>query len=145
MKFGSGQTTAPTEVRARLGSGTEINGEVKFNDAFRVDAKLSGKITSDTGNLIISENGHVQATVEVGFVEVYGTVEGTITAKYRVQIHPGGRVYGDIFTPVLNIESGAIFDGKCHMITENRTQEKGKTANSAPLYNEKLTPVPAKG
>jgi cytoskeletal protein CcmA (bactofilin family) len=44
-----------------------------------------------------------------------GTVEGTIMAKYKVRIRAGGRVTGDIFTPDLNIEHGAYFEGKCRV------------------------------
>ncbi|MCI0664121.1 MAG: polymer-forming cytoskeletal protein [Acidobacteria bacterium] len=124
MKSGAAQVTAPTDLRTRLGEGTEINGEVKFTEVMKVESKVSGKVISESGSLIVSEQGQVQADIEAGFVEVYGTVEGKITAKYKVEIRPGGRVYGDIYTPVLNIEHGAIFDGKCHMIDEN--QKTGK-------------------
>ncbi|HKX32407.1 MAG TPA: polymer-forming cytoskeletal protein [Blastocatellia bacterium] len=120
MKSGMVQVSAPTDIRTRLGEGTEINGEVRFTEVLKVDAKVSGRVISDGGSLVVSEQGHVNAEIEAGFVEVLGTVEGKITAKYKVEIRPGGRVYGDIFTPVLNIEHGAIFDGKCHMIDESR-------------------------
>jgi cytoskeletal protein CcmA (bactofilin family) len=65
------------------------------------------------------EKGCIKATVQVGAVEVSGIVEGTITAKNSVKIHSTGRVYGDIYTPALIIEHGAVFDGKCHML-ENK-------------------------
>jgi cytoskeletal protein CcmA (bactofilin family) len=124
---GMAQVTAPTDLRTRLGEGTEISGEVKFTEVLRVEAKVSGKMTSDSGSLIVSEQGYVNAEIEAGFVEVFGTVEGKITAKYKVEIRPGGRVYGDIFTPVLNIEHGAIFDGKCHMVDETRREGKSNS------------------
>lgn len=115
MKYGAGQVSAPTELRSRLGQGTEISGEIRFSEVLRVDGVVSGKLTSDSGNLVVSERGHVKAQIEVGFVEVFGTIEGTIRAQYKVEIRPGGRVRGDIFTPVLSIEYGATFDGTCHM------------------------------
>ena len=124
MKSGMVQVSAPTDIRTRLGEGTEINGEVRFTEVLKVDAKVSGKVISDSGSLVVSEQGQVNAEIEAGFVEVFGIVEGKITAKYKVEIRPGGRVYGDIFTPVLNIEHGAFFDGKCHMIDETRKDHK---------------------
>jgi cytoskeletal protein CcmA (bactofilin family) len=93
----------------------EITGEVKFTDAMRVETKISGKVFSDSGSLVVGEKGQVQATIEVGSVEVFGTVEGTITAKHKMQIRAGGRVTGDIFTPELIIEHGAFFEGMCHV------------------------------
>jgi cytoskeletal protein CcmA (bactofilin family) len=124
MKSGMTQVSAPTDLRTRLGEGTEITGEVRFTEVLRVEAKVSGKMISDSGSLVVSEQGEVNAEIEAGFVEVFGTVEGKIKAKYKVEIRPGGRVYGDIFTPILNIEYGAIFDGKCHMTEETRRDGK---------------------
>ncbi|MGH9752716.1 MAG: bactofilin family protein [Blastocatellia bacterium] len=125
MKFGSNKSPyvnsaeEPTDLRSFLGEGTEINGEVRFLEIMRVDSNISGTIASDSGSLLIMEKGRVKAMVQVGTVEVSGIVEGTITAKNSVKIHSSGRVYGDIYTPALIIEHGAVFDGKCHML-ENK-------------------------
>lgn len=119
MKFGSSRPSSndsPTDLRSFLGEGTDIAGEIKFAEIMRIDASVSGTITSDSGSLLIMERGRVKATVKAGLVEVSGIVEGTITAKTSVKIHPTGRVYGDIYTPALMIEHGAVFDGKCHML-----------------------------
>jgi len=122
MKFGSNKSSfsssseAPTDLRSFLGEGTDINGEVKFTEIMRVDAVISGSITSDSGSLLVMERGKIKATITAGTVEISGTVEGTITAKTSVKIHSSGRVYGDIYTPALIIEHGAVFDGKCHML-----------------------------
>ncbi|MGH9855741.1 MAG: bactofilin family protein, partial [Blastocatellia bacterium] len=85
---------------------------------------ISGTIVSDSGSLLIMERGRVKATVQAGIVEVSGIVEGTITAKNSVKIHSTGRVYGDIYTPALIIEHGAVFDGKCHMLDNKNNVTK---------------------
>jgi cytoskeletal protein CcmA (bactofilin family) len=129
MKFGSNKppyvnsAEEPTDLRSFLGEGTEITGEVRFSEIMRVDSNISGTIVSDTGSLLIMEKGRIKATVQVGILEVSGIVEGTITAKNSVKIHSTGRVYGDIYTPALIIEHGAVFDGKCHML-ENKNNVK---------------------
>jgi cytoskeletal protein CcmA (bactofilin family) len=123
--FGGGSSDAPTDLRSFLGEGTDINGEVKFAEIMRVDASISGTITSESGSLLVMERGRIKATVQAGSVEISGIVEGTITAKTSVKIHSTGRVYGDIFTPALIIEHGAVFDGKCHMLN-GREKEPAK-------------------
>jgi cytoskeletal protein CcmA (bactofilin family) len=134
MKFGSNKppyvTSAeePTDLRSFLGEGTEITGEVRFSEIMRVDSQISGTIVSDSGSLLIMEKGCIKATVQVGAVEVSGIVEGTITAKNSVKIHSTGRVYGDIYTPALIIEHGAVFDGKCHMLENKNNVTKDFTA-----------------
>src|SRR5262244_3263339 len=122
MKFGSNKSPyvnaaeEPTDLRSFLGEGTEITGEVRFSEIMRVDSNISGTIVSDSGSLLIMEKGCIKATFQVGVVEVSGIVEGTITAKNSVKIHSTGRVYGDIYTPALIIDHGAVFDGKCHLL-----------------------------
>ncbi len=129
MKFGnrSSSVEGPTDLRSFLGEGTEITGEIKFTEIMRVDAQINGNIVSDSGNLLVMERGKIKATVKAGSVEVSGTIEGTVTAKTSVKIHPTGRVYGDIYTPSLIIENGAVFDGKCHML-DNKDQKSGLKA-----------------
>ena len=129
---GSGGSDSPTDLRSFLGEGTDINGEVKFTEIMRVDAAISGTINSDQGSLLVMERGRVKATILAGTVEVSGIVEGTITAKTAVRIHPTGRVYGDIYTPTLIIEQGALFDGKCHMLDgKDQKRVNGEPATGA--------------
>jgi cytoskeletal protein CcmA (bactofilin family) len=118
MKFGnrSASVEGPTDLRSFLGEGTEISGEIKFTEIMRVDASITGTILSDSGSLLVMERGRIKATVQAGAVEVSGIIEGTVTAKTSVKIHSSGRIYGDIYTPSLIIENGAVFDGKCHML-----------------------------
>jgi cytoskeletal protein CcmA (bactofilin family) len=121
---GSSGVEEPTDLRSFLGEGVEITGEVRFSEIMRVDSHISGTIVSDSGSLLIMEKGMVKATVQVGVVEVSGIVEGTITAKISVKIHSTGRVYGDIYTPALIIDHGAVFDGKCHMLESKNNATK---------------------
>jgi cytoskeletal protein CcmA (bactofilin family) len=123
MKFGKTQMDVPNDIRGFLGEGTDITGEIRFTEILRVDGDISGKIISDSGSLLIGERGRIKAAVEAGSVSISGTVEGTITAKTKVEIHTTGRVYGDIYTPALIIEHGAIFDGKCHMVDRETSSD----------------------
>lgn len=140
MKFGSRSSSVesgPTDLRSFLGEGTEIVGEIKFSEIMRVDANISGTVTTDNGTLLVMERGRIKATIQAGIVEVSGIVEGTITAKTSVKIHSTGRVYGDIFTPALMIEHGAVFDGKCHML-DGKDTAKGYKAEQKPLDAKNL-------
>lgn len=145
MKFGSSKSSfssssdTATDLRSFLGEGTDINGEVKFTEIMRIDAGVSGTIISETGSLLVMEKGRVKATVTAGTVEISGIVEGTITAKTSVKIHSTGRVYGDIYTPALIIEHGAVFDGKCHMLNGKDQPNKGlgKVETKLPITDTK--------
>jgi cytoskeletal protein CcmA (bactofilin family) len=102
------------EVNAFLGKGTTFEGKMTFEGLFRLDGKFNGEIFSGD-SLIIGETGEVHAEITVNTLIVKGKLEGSITAKTRVEIHPPGKILGDIQTPVLVIEEGAVFDGNCRM------------------------------
>ncbi|HSO76112.1 MAG TPA: polymer-forming cytoskeletal protein [Blastocatellia bacterium] len=94
-----------------IGHGIEITGDIAFSDRLQVDGRVSGKITSETGTLIIGESGQLTAKIDVGVCVVHGALNGNLTARTKVEIRRTGRVVGDVMTPVLLVEEGAIFNG----------------------------------
>jgi cytoskeletal protein CcmA (bactofilin family) len=102
------------EIRAFLGEGTQFKGVLSFAGAVRVDGQLEGEIVGDEV-LIIGEPGQVNAEIEVGTLVVSGRVQGTITAKRRVELLGPSRVAGTIRTPCLVVAEGAMFNGNCEM------------------------------
>lgn len=99
-----------------VGHGTVLSGEATFKGMLRVDGHLSGRISSQEGTLIVSNNGQVDANVEVAVAQVYGTVTGDIIASKRIELGRAASVTGNIQTPALVIEQGAIFEGTCRML-----------------------------
>jgi cytoskeletal protein CcmA (bactofilin family) len=93
---------------------TEIIGDIKFKENFRIDGVFRGKILSG-GGLIVGETGEVDADIEVITIAVNGRVKGSIKAKERIEIFSKGRVIGSVATPKLTIEDGAFFQGSCQM------------------------------
>src|SRR5262249_47795355 len=123
MKTSAPSLASSTDSGTRLCEGMEIIGEVKFTDSMRVETKISGKIFSDFGTLVVGEKGHIQATIEAGFVEIFGTVGGSVTAKHSVQIHARARGIRDIPPAEPNVEHRAVFEGKSQ-VTPRRTPNR---------------------
>lgn len=112
-----------------IGRGIEISGDIIFNDRLNVDGKVAGSLTSESGTLIIGESGHLEARIDVGVCVIHGSLHGDLAAKSRVEIRKGGRVNGDVISPVLIVEEGAIFNGAIKM-----TQDAGnRTATDYPV------------
>ena len=120
-----------------LGRGVEVTGDIIFTDQLQVDGKVTGKLISENGRLIIGRTGRVDAQVEVNVCIIHGVVNGNVSARSRVEVHKGSRVSGDLTTSVLIIEEGAIFNGNIGMAQEGDvrlpegsrpkdTEEKGK-------------------
>jgi cytoskeletal protein CcmA (bactofilin family) len=102
------------EIRAFMGEGTQFKGVLSFAGAVRIDGHVEGEIVGDEV-LIIGEPGHVKAEIEVGTLVVSGRVQGTITAKQRVELLRSARVTGTVRTPCLVVAEGAVFNGSCEM------------------------------
>jgi len=98
-----------------VGNGTVLTGEATFKAMLRVDGHLSGRISSDSGTLIVGNNGQVDADIQVAVAVIHGTINGDIIASQRLELGRAARVNGNIQTPSLVIEQGAVFEGTCRM------------------------------
>src|ERR1044072_2493342 len=98
-----------------IGRGIEVTGDIIFPDRLQVDGKVAGKISSHSGTMIIGEMGTVEAQLDVGICIIQGTLQGNQSARSKVEIRKTGRVHGDLITPVLLVEEGAVFNGAIKM------------------------------
>lgn len=105
------------EVSTVVGSGVHLTGTLKDQSDIVVNGSVEGEVNSDQ-NIVVGESAKVKGPVTAQLVSVSGEVNGTITAKDKLEIHPSGKVEGNIKTKDLIIHSGAIFIGKCDMKTE---------------------------
>ena len=119
-----------------VGSGTVLTGETNFQAMLRVDGHLTGSITSKDGTLIIGSTGQVDANIKVAAAVVNGTVNGDIIATGRLELGRTARVAGNIQTPRLVIEDGAILEGSCSMIQAQENLEKRKAEVEKQKSNE---------
>jgi cytoskeletal protein CcmA (bactofilin family) len=105
---------APAEITTLLGRGAAFDGRLRFEGTVRIDGRFKGEVSSgDT--LVVGEGAHVEAKIEVGEIIIRGTVVGDIKATRLIEIQASGRVKGDLNTPTLQVEKGAIFDGRSIM------------------------------
>lgn len=116
-------------IRAFLGEGTEFKGVISFEGTVRVDGRLEGEVvTEDT--FIVGMAAQVKANIQAGVVIVMGRVEGKIEAKGKCEIRAGSNVKGEIYTPNIYIEEGAVFEGTCHMTGESAVAQESMAAAS---------------
>lgn len=113
-----------------IGRGIEINGDINFNNQLNVEGKVSGKLVSESGTLTIGETGHIEAEVNVGVCVIHGSLYGDLVARTRVEIRRTGRIHGDVVTPILLVEEGAIFNGAIRMDQKGDARRIGETAAS---------------
>ncbi len=124
-----------------VGHGTTLTGETEFHAMLRVDGHLIGTVSSSTGTLIIGTNGQVDANVLVAAAMINGTVNGDILATEKLHLGRTARVIGNIQTPRLIIEEGAILEGGCNMLQAREKQEEEVASVSAKQLVEPETPT----
>ncbi len=107
-----------------VGHGTTLTGETQFQAMLRVDGHLIGTVSSETGTLIIGTNGKVEANILVAAAIINGSVHGDIIATEKLQLGRTARVLGNIQSPRLIVEEGAILEGTCSMLKARETQEE---------------------
>ena len=121
-----------------VGAGTAITGEATFKSLLRIDGKFSGRIASPTGSLIVGAGGTVEANIEVAVATIQGTCNGDIIATQRIELGRAAKLNGNIQTPSLMIEQGAVFEGSCKMIqAKAATQTPAKAATQTPAKVER--------
>jgi cytoskeletal protein CcmA (bactofilin family) len=118
MLFKKGKTG--DEIISLLGKGAEMTGEISFTNGLRVEGSIKGKMRSEA-TLEIGPGGKVDAEVNIRKISINGEFHGVIHASDRVEIHKDGKVFGDIYSPCLIIEAGAVFDGHCNMRNEKKS------------------------
>lgn len=102
------------DLTAFVDEGSEIEGKYTFRGTVMLNGRFTGEIsTADT--LIVGDKGVVKATVHVGSLVVSGEVVGTVVASDRVELRAGGRLFGDVDTPVLVVDEGGMLEGQCRM------------------------------
>jgi cytoskeletal protein CcmA (bactofilin family) len=103
-----------SKLNGYIDKGSHVRGDLAFEDAFRIDGHFEGKIRSGS-ELIVGDAADVTAQIEVERLSVNGLLKGSVRATQRVEILSKARVFGDISTPVLRVEEGAVLQGSCQM------------------------------
>ena len=97
-----------------LGRGIQFDGKLRFEGTVRIDARFTGSITTNDV-LVVGEGATIEAEIACGTIVVHGQVLGNIKAKEGVELRGHARVRGNIETPSLLVERGAIFEGDSRM------------------------------
>jgi cytoskeletal protein CcmA (bactofilin family) len=94
-----------------LNSKSKIIGNVVLRNSARIDGKVEGDIVA-TGDVVIGDSAVVSARIEAPAVVVCGKVNGDISAD-SIEIGAKAKVVGNLSSAFLNVEHGAVLDGRC--------------------------------
>lgn len=101
-------------LTAFIDQGSEFEGKLSFRDTVRIDGRFRGEIASEN-TLIVGESGEIEATIRSNTVAISGHVTGDVSAATKVVLHKTAVVNGNVKTPSVVIEEGAVLNGQLEM------------------------------
>ena len=92
--------------------GCESQGRLNFVGTVAMKGKFRGELFS-ADTLLLAQEGEVEAEVQVAVGIIDGQIKGNITGRERIELGSTARIFGNIVTPILVLQEGAVFDGQC--------------------------------
>jgi cytoskeletal protein CcmA (bactofilin family) len=119
--FSNRQTKPQNRIDSLVGMGTKIQGDVHFTGGLRVDGEIKGNVIADPSKpstLVLSEHARVEGEVSVTHLVVNGVVIGPVNASQYLELQGKAKVTGDVHYKTLEIQLGAIVEGKLIHLAE---------------------------
>jgi cytoskeletal protein CcmA (bactofilin family) len=105
--FRSKPVTEPTVI----GQGAVIEGNLRASGRVQIDGRLEGKLEVD-GQVSVGPHGAIIGEVIADELAIGGRVEGKLTARKHLYIAAKGEVHGEVTYASLQVERGAVLDGR---------------------------------
>ena len=102
-----------------LPKNTDAKGKINHPGPVHVVGNFSGNLVAES--ILIDKAATVLANIAAEEVLCKGKLRGDIRATQIVRITKEAEVRGDIHSPNLNIEKGAIFEGRCSILKKQNT------------------------
>lgn len=116
MKTRTTEPMPPIEEAAIniIAEGTRLEGKIVLDMISRINGVLVGEVHGKPGSkLILTETAIVEGDIFADHLIVDGFVRGNIVSRGKVSVSRTGRVVGNIQAPIVELEFGAYFEGRC--------------------------------
>lgn len=107
-------TVAPESVISIIGPGMTIVGDCETDGTVRIEGSVEGSIKAGKA-VVIGKQGVVTGDVHTQDAVISGRVHGTLVAASRLELQATCRIDGEVHTRRMQLEEGAVLNGKVHM------------------------------
>lgn len=97
-----------------------MEGDLKFSTPvnLKINSRFEGTLETK-GTLTIGEKADIKTKAIKGEdITISGKVEGNIVSSKRLVLIPPAKVIGNVKTPILVVNEGAVLKGNCQMPIE---------------------------
>ena len=127
---GTESDMGPRGLTTFIGEGVEFEGTLYARETLRIDGRIRGEIKSDN-TVVIGQGADVEANVTSKNVIIIGALAGNVDASRQLVVNKSGRLKGNVATPSLVIEPGAMFNGRTKMVRPEVAAQVNQAAASA--------------
>lgn len=114
-------------IDSLVGAGTSIAGDVTFNGGLRIDGEVRGNVrgmAEKPSTLVVSEHARIEGEIFVTHLVINGTVIGPVHASEFLELQSCARVTGDVEYSTIEIQLGAVVQGRLvHQATHAKSVE----------------------
>jgi cytoskeletal protein CcmA (bactofilin family) len=126
-----GKAKPQNRIDSLIGEGTVVEGNIAFTGGLRIDGRVKGDVVSagdQPTTLALSERARVEGEIRVSHAVVNGTVIGPVYGSEYVELQAKSNVTGDVHYKTLEIQMGAVVQGRLVH------HEEGQGARVLPLH-----------
>lgn len=121
-------------VTSQVGAGTLLEGEIRGRGSYLVQGEVIGDGEID-GALVLAAGGTWKGNVSADYVQVAGKIDGTVTARAKLELASTAVVTGDLSSPVIAIAEGAVYEGRISRPRKTQvtrySERRGSSDNAA--------------
>ena len=113
--FGKKHSKPQSRIDSLIGAGTAIEGDLNFSGGMRIDGVVNGNVVAIAGKpstLVLSEHARVNGEINVTHLVINGTTNGPVCASEYLELQSKAKVNGDVHYKTLEIQLGAIVEGR---------------------------------
>jgi cytoskeletal protein CcmA (bactofilin family) len=123
--FGAKQTKPNGRIDTLVGAGSRVDGDIHFVGGLRIDGAVKGNVfADDAGTVVLSEHASVEGEIRVAHAVINGKVIGPIYGAETVELQSKADVCGDVYYKTLEVQIGAIVQGRLVHNAEQRSADK---------------------
>ena len=115
-----------SHIATIISDGCIIDGNISSNNSIKIDGIINGNVDAKQG-VILGDTGRILGHVNAAEAVVFGQIQGNIHTQ-KLEIRSTGKIYGDIKTDNIEMEFGAIYNGKVTM--DGPAQKSSVKSNS---------------
>jgi len=109
------KTIKQSDSPMAIGATIHIKGDVSGDEDLIIHGHVEGEVKLKDHHVIIGQQGRVQANIHAKQIVIEGELNGDLIGEEKVIIRETGNVHGNVVSPRVTLEDGAMFKGSIEM------------------------------